>query len=88
MENFPNLANYYLPLLYIALELKEISRFYSKEYKEYRERFQGRRRKKFNAKNIHFDKSKLEKNKRKKLGNLCIEPRQIPGCETPQSMKF
>lgn len=44
MENFPNPANYYLPLLYIALELKEISRFYSKEYKEYRERFQGRRK--------------------------------------------
>lgn len=43
-----------------------------------RERFQGRRTKKFNAKNIHFDKSKLEKNKRnntKKLGNFCIEPR-------------
>lgn len=53
----------------------------SKEYKayqRYREIFQGRATKKFNVKNIHFNKSKLEKNKRnntKKLGNFCVEPR-------------
>lgn len=90
MENFQSFSiifNYYLPfyLLYVVkLELNEISRsrFYSIEYKayqRYREIFQGRAtKKKFNVKNIHFDKSKLEENKRnntKKLGNFCVEPR-------------
>lgn len=90
MKNFQSFSiifNYYLPfyLLYVVkLELNEISRsrFYSIEYKayqRYREIFQGRAtKKKFNVKNIHFDKSKLEKNKRnntKKLGNFCVEPR-------------